>query len=404
MKKIRKLLLLFCLIGFLNVRQVTAAANTLQDLKDELAALKKQKADNEASKNKTEAEINAEKENISNAHSAVEKAEQDILIAEEKIKESNEGINKTKQESEKLLVFYEIMQGQDNFAEYMSGASSMSDLMLRIDAISQILKYNQEKLETLENLIQTNKEMQLELAQKQQDLKNKINKYENSLSSLQNNLSSLVEVSLDINSQIKAQQELIEYYENIGCQNSDLLSVCVNVTDNSRWLRPTLKGTITSGFGYRSFYLNGKPYSDYHNAVDVGGLAGGTAVYAAANGTVAAVIKKAKCGGNQIFLHVRVNGEAYTVSYAHLLDVYVKVGDKVTSQDVIGTLGGGGKTLKKNGGWDTCSTGWHLHFGIAKGFYLGGGSEGYSSYSKFVAKSIAPPMMPTYGKKYYSRY
>ena len=182
-----------------------------------------------------------------------------------------------------------------------------------------------------------------------------------------------------------------------------MLATCITVGDNARWYKPTTKGYISSGFGYRSFYLNGRPYSDYHNAVDVAGISGGTPLYAAAGGTVAAVIRKASCGGNQVYIHVRVQGVAYTLTYAHMQDVYVKVGDKVTSQTVIGTVGGGGSTLKKNGGWDTCSTGWHLHFGVAKGFYLGGGTEGYSSYSTYVAKSIVPPMMPGYGVWYYSR-
>ena len=235
-------------------------------------------------------------------------------------------------------------------------------------------------------------------------LKIKIKEYEKSLSGLKNDLSSLVEVSLDINAQIKAQQELINYYQNIGCKDNQLLSECVNVDGSAMWMKPLNQGYISSGFGYRSFYLNGAPYSDFHNAVDIAGNAGGTNIYSAANGTVAAVIRKASCGGNQVYIHVRVQGVAYTLTYAHMMDVYVNVGDKVTANTVIGTVGGGGKTLKSNGGWDTCSTGYHLHFGVAKGFYLGGGAEGYSSYNKYVSQSIAPPGMPGYGGWFYSRY
>ena len=69
----------------------------------------------------------------------------------------------------------------------------------------------------------------------------------------------------------------------------------------------------------------------------------------------------------------------------------------------VGTVGGGGITLKKNGGWDTCSTGYHLHYTVARGFYLGGGKDGYSNYSTFISKLILPPNMPTYGKWFYSR-
>lgn len=380
-----------------------ATANTLGELKAELSALKQQKASNDASKRKTQNEINAENSKIADAHSQVEKAENDILVAQNEIENSNKEIEKTKEQSEKLLIFYEIMQGENEFIEYISGASSISEMISRSDSVSQILAYNQNNLKKLEEEIIKNENLQVDLVKKQNDLNTKITQYENSIAELQNDLSALVEVSLDISSQITAQEKLIKYYADIGCKDNELLTTCINVASSSRWMKPTVRGYISSGFGYRSFYLNGKLTTDYHNAVDVAGNSGGTPVYAAASGTVAAVISKASCGGNQVYIHVRVQGVAYTLTYAHLMNVYVKVGDSVTQQDVIGTVGGGGATLKKNGGWDTCSTGYHLHFGVAKGFYLGGGSEGYSSYSKYVSNSIKPPMMPAYGQWYYSR-
>lgn len=404
MKKYTKIILVLLIVFFIAVPKVNAAANTLGELKQELARLKKQKADADASKNKTQAEINAENAKISEAHKAIEAAESEIALAKEKIAESNEEIKLMSSETEAILISYEIMMGENSFMQYISGATSMTDLIMRADAVSQIIKHNQEKLTELEQLITDNEELQIELAKKQENLEANIKVYEDSLANLKNDLSSLVEVTLDISSQIKAQQKLIDYYEDIGCKDDQLLSACVDIASSASWAKPTEKGYISSGFGYRSFYLNGKPYSDFHNAVDISGISGGSPLYAAANGTVAAVIHKASCGGNQVYIHVRVQGEAYTLTYAHMKDVYVKVGDTVTQQTVIGTMGGGGSTLKKNGGWDTCSTGWHLHFGVAKGFYLGGGAEGYSSYSKYVANSIVPPSMPKYGQWYYSRF
>ena len=190
-------------------------------------------------------------------------------------------------------------------------------------------------------------------------------------------------------------------YENLGCKDSQLLSECLGFNNNTRWVRPLVKGYISSGFGYRSFTLNGRPYSDFHNGIDIAGNAGGTSIYASASGLVAAIIRKASCGGNQVYLHVYVNGDPYTVTFAHLTSINVNVGDKVNINTVIGTVGGGGSTLKSNGGWDTCSTGYHLHYGIAKGHYLG---SGYSSYSKYVSNSIAPSGFPSLGSWFYSRY
>jgi len=398
-----KKLSLFLLLLIFPLHMVNAA-DTLGELKQELKDLQNEKAQNDASKNKTQSQINEENQKISNANSEVEKAQNDIIIAQNKIAQSSKEIKQTEEETKKLLKFYQLIDGGDDLFNFITSSSSMTELIMRAESITQLLNYSQNRLSELENQIVENNELQVTLVKKQQELNEKISLYEESLEGLKNDLSTLIEVNLDIDAQIKAQKELIEYYEDIGCKDNELLSTCIDIANSTRWLKPTQSGYISSAFGYRSFYLNGAPYSDFHNAVDVAGNAGGTPVYAAASGTVAAVIHKASCGGNQIYIHVRVQGVAYTLTYAHLLDIKVKVGDKVTQQTVIGSVGGGGSTLKKNGGWDTCSTGYHLHFGVAKGFYLGGGAEGYSSYSKYVANSIVPPMMPGYGAWYYSRY
>lgn len=402
MRKKRFLIILLCLI--ILPLKVNAGADTLGDLKKELQALKDQKAANDATKQKTQAEINNENSRIANAHNEVEQAQNDIVSAQAQIEKSNEEIESTKKESEQLLAFYQVLSGDNSFFEFIGGSSNATEVIMRADAISEIVDYNQNKLKKLQTMIEENEKLQITLTKKQAELAEKIKEYENSLASLKNDLSSLVEVSLDINQQITAQQKLIKYYEDIGCKDDQLLSACVDVANSSFFMRPTERGYISSGFGWRSFYLNGKPYSDFHPAYDIAGNAGGTPVYATAAGTVAAIINKASCGGNQVYIHVRVGGAAYTLTYAHLMEIKVKLGDKVTQQTIIGTVGGGGKTLRSNGGWDTCSTGYHLHYAVTKGFYLGGGPEGFSSYSKYVSNSIVPPNLPAYGQWFYSRF
>ena len=402
MKKIRVINILIIINILLLIPIHVNAGETLRDKKNYLATLQKQKADNEYAKSKTQAEINSQNNKIANAHSDVEKAEADIEIAKKKITESNEKIEATKDETSKLLVFYEIMQGDNNMLEYISGASTMTDLIMRIESVSQILNYNQEKIKGLEDLILENEELQVSLKRKEEELSQKIVEYETNVKDLKGNLSELVEVVLDIDSQIEAQKRIIKYYEDIGCEDNQLISECeAQIVNNARWLRPTDKGYISSDFGYRSFYLNGAPYHDYHNAVDIAGSGAGANIYPAAGGVVVATVYRSSCGGNQVYINVTVQGHRYTIFYAHMLDVYVKVGDVVTNQDVIGTVGGGGITLRSNGGWDTCSTGWHLHFGVANGYYLGGD---YDDYNVLVAKSIRPPMVPAYGNWFYSRY
>ena len=402
-KKVVKVLIVIILLMSMSITQVNAAANTLKDLKDQLAALKQKQSANNANKNKTQSEINNENNLIASAYNNIEKAEKDIEQAKEDIKKSNAEIETAKTRAANMLVFYEIMDGDDSVIEYISGADTMTEMIIRTDAVALILKYNQDQIKNLENLIDTNKQLQIDLTKKQDQLEKDIEDYKNKLASLKNDLSKLDDLAVDIKDEIKAQEELIKYYESIGCKDSDLLAACVDISNNSKWYRPLTKGYISSRFGYRTITLNGVTKTSYHGGVDIAGNSGGTKIYSTLNGTVAAIIRKASCGGNQVFVHARVGGVAYTVQFAHMLDIYVKVGDKVNVNTVLGTVGGGGSTLKKNGGWDTCSTGYHVHYAVAKGFYFGGGSEGYSSYSTFTAKKINPPNIPELGKWFYSR-
>ena len=92
---------------------------------------------------------------------------------------------------------------------------------------------------------------------------------------------------------------------------------------------------------------------------------------------VGKIIRKASCGGNQVYIYHTIGGKQITTGYMHLLDIKVSIGDQVSSKTIIGTVGGGSKTP-----WDSCSTGAHLHFMIADGWY----GKTYTSYSTFVSK------------------
>ena len=163
-KKVLIIFLFFVLTLTLNVK--ADDDKTLGDLKKELAALKAEKASNDASKSKTQSEINTQNSQIASAYKAIEQAEKDIETAKIQIEKSNQDIERAKEESAKLLVFYELMQGDNFIIEFVSDATTMTDLMMRVDAVSQILKYNEEKLNEFEQLITENEVLQVELKKK----------------------------------------------------------------------------------------------------------------------------------------------------------------------------------------------------------------------------------------------
>ncbi|MDN5331666.1 MAG: hypothetical protein PWP45_891 [Tepidanaerobacteraceae bacterium] len=114
----------------------------------------------------------------------------------------------------------------------------------------------------------------------------------------------------------------------------------------SKGLVAPLNGKVTSGFGRRFHPL--LKVERMHNGIDIE-QAEGTPVKAAGNGTVIQAAEDAELGR---LVKIRHEGDVVTV-YAHLKNVYVKTGDKVTQGQIIGTVGKTG--LAENP---------HLHFEI----------------------------------------
>lgn len=366
MKKLKILSIILLSLIIINPINVHAA-NTLGELKSDLAKLKKEKSDNEADKRYTQGQITQRQNDIAAAESAISKAENDINTAEEEINDSNVKIEELTKETQKLLVFTQEMKSNNSYIEYLFGSSSMTDLIMRLKAIEQVADYNQNKLKELEQLIKNNEQLKIDLKKKQEDLNNNITAYQEKIKSLYGNLESYDKFELDIDSKIKVLQASVNSYvklsiEKYGVEKDSARLVDLDAVNNSGWLKPLKKGVTTSTIGTR--------WGSYHNALDIGGNSEGTPVYAAAAGRVSGFISHYRCGGNMLYVNVVVGGVQYTTYYYHLLTVNVKVGDKVDQNTVLGTVGGY-STAKSHGGYDSCTTGAHLHFGVAKGYFNG---------------------------------
>ena len=102
-----------------------------------------------------------------------------------------------------------------------------------------------------------------------------------------------------------------------------------------------------------------------------------------------------------LYIWATVNGKQYTYVYMHLLSINVKVGDKVTINTPVAKSGGGASTAYRYGGYDRCTTGAHLHYGLASGGFFG--SNKSLPLSKFNAHTINPPGYPGIYQWFYSR-
>lgn len=384
------------------VEAATSKANTLRELRSELSALQAKQKANANKKSLTKKQIKDKNNAIESSYKEISDSEAKIKEAKALIETTGKRIEELKEKNQELMAYFQIMQGENVYVEFVADASSMTELIMRTDAINQLADYQQAKVVELNDLIKENEQTQVDLKKYEDQLEKNIVNYKNTVSDLQDDLSQLNEIGLDIDDEIQSMKELIKAYEEMGCKEDEDLDVCSQLSGSVGWLKPLKKGRINSIFGKRKDPITG--VQKVHKAVDIGGNAEGTKVYAVGNGVVLALRDaEAKhkqtgskyCGGTQVYIQVKINGKYYVTIYAHLLKLYVKVGDKVDGNTVIGLQGGGAGTKK----WEKCSTGTHLHFGVSEGKP----KKGQTVSSFHSANVIVPPGFPGKGAWFYNR-
>ena len=397
MKK-KVLIIVLCIsILILPFASVSAAtkARTLKELRAELQGLKNKKAATQQQKTQTKNEINSAKNSIVNKQNEIVDNQQKVIDATNEIAKLEVDIANGKQELANLVETYQVSSGDNVYLEYIFDATSYEDLVYRYAIMDQVLNAQNEKIESWSDKIKKDEELKIDLANREVELNGQISGLNRDIDKLGDKLDELDEMTMDINDEIQSTQDLINYYVTIGCSETEDLDKCVSVRGDTGWTRPLYKGKITSLFGYRTDPITGKAKS-FHSGTDIGGNSEGTAVYAAANGTVGKIIYKASCGGNQVYVWHTINGKRYTTCYMHLLTINVALGNKVTPTTVVGTVGGG----KGTRGWETCSTGAHLHLGLGTGWY----GQTYTSYSTWRSNLLSAKDVMKLPNSWSSRY
>lgn len=128
----------------------------------------------------------------------------------------------------------------------------------------------------------------------------------------------------------------------------------------------TTKFKITSLFGERDPIKTSEGYTTPgHQGIDFGGGIDGKDVVACENGVVK-IAKFSKGCGNYVWL---ATDSGYGLIYQHLSTISVKVGQRVTAKEKLGTVGSTGM-----------STGPHLHFGVATNSEYAAGGYGANNW------------------------
>ena len=399
MRKISKILLIIIMLLVFMPKVNASSANTIAELRKEIEALKAKKQAQGNKKAQTQSEINTTTNKLNNTKNEITEGRNQIETARLEIKKLDKEIEDGTENIKSLMNSYQINGADNAYMDYIFKAESYADFVYRYTVIKQVIDYNKELIDGWNEKIIQNEQLQVDLANKEVELNKKVSEYETNIDKLGDKLAAYSDIVMDIQDEIDSTQELLNYYKELGCGENQNIYECISVKGDTMFRKPLVKGTITSYYGYRINPLTGKG-TKFHSGTDIGGNKEGTNVYATANGTVGKIIRKASCGGNQVYVWHTIGGKKYTSLYMHLLNINVSIGDKVDSNTVVGTVGGG----KGTWAWETCSTGAHLHFSVATGWY--GDKNSYVSYSSFLAhlidsKEVAK--LPNKGKWWYSR-
>ena len=358
MKKILGLLLSIGLVLTNFCVPVVAHAQTLGDLKSELAKTQTELQENKNKKAQTQAEINETNNEIAVIKNNIDSIYSELNSLDLEIEELDKDIKKKEEEIKKILNFVELSNGEEAYLEYAFGAQDFTDFIYRVAIAEQLTKYNENLIDDFNKKIEESKKKQDDMRQKQSDLAAEQASLKEKMNTLGKELQNLDSVGMDIEDSIEYQKEVIELYMSKGCNDNEDIATCGRkiLPRGTAFFRPTERGMITSEWGPRD--LLGR---SWHEGIDVG-VSVGTPVFAVANGMVAGVVSY-NCGGNMVVVHHNINGVNYTTVYAHLSSINVGEGQTVDRNTVVGYSGGAA------GGYDQCTTGPHLHVTVATGLF-----------------------------------
>ena len=340
-------------------------AKTLGDLKNELSNLERKYEEANNNKNMTAEQINSLTSEINSITSKINTVKNDIKNTEDEIKENEDTIEKKKEETNELLKFLQVSSGENVYLEYLFEADSYTDFIYRYAVVSQLTDYNNNLMKELEELIKSLENKKETLANKKTSLESSSRELEGKMVTLRANLSTYREEGATIEEDIADMKKEIKRYVDKGCKDNENITTCgikntmINATG---WNYPLARGCVTSeyvGYGQR---LDWSGPASGHHGIDLDCVSEGTTVYGAANGTVARIVYRSGCGGNMVWVYHSLNGTPYTTVYMHLLTISVSEGQVVTPTTKIGEVGG-----SSTRSYDACTTGAHLHFGMAYG-------------------------------------
>lgn len=392
MRKLKIILLIILMLipSIFNFYPDKVEAKTIAELREELRKIEEKEKQNNSNIEKTEAEIEATKNQISLNYTQIDQISKDMVAADEEIIRLENEIQEKDRAAKNLMASLQTTNGNSFYIEYLFGADSITDFIYRYSITEQITTYNEKLIVEMNKMIEETEEKKIYLKNKQDELNTKQQELSSQINELTNANVKLYELGTSIEDEIKNAKQVIQMYVNAGCGEYEDIKVCANklLPSDTKFWRPFDRGYVTSEYGYRNaIYVGNKliAKAGIHEGIDISnGLGKSNPIYSVANGKVAAIWYDI-WGGNQITIHHKINGKTYSSSYAHMSKITVNKGDIVTKDTIIGYMGATGS-----------ASGYHLHLAISTGLRF----TEYSGYSSYVARTVNPRNLINFPSNY----
>ncbi|MDY3618569.1 murein hydrolase activator EnvC family protein [Agathobaculum sp.] len=357
-----------------------AGAADADELKDKLSSLEDQKAsvkaqiaelteqakDVEATRQALQSEIDLTKEEISTVEAYIERLQQQIDVKTAELEVAEQQLTE-KEDEFALAVRTTYEQGDSTYLQILLNSSSFSNMLKRIEIVSQLLEHNKQVVAEF----QAAKE---DIEQKRNDLQDT----QDEQVQYQENLGYKVDELAANEAQQAALQESLEAYKaeseaEYDRINSEMNSVSNEIAALSRQSAAAGGATLYSGtftwplpgytsnssaYGWRIHPIFGT--RKFHSGEDIPAPTGAS-ILAAASGTVVTAGWVSGYGNYTVIDH----GGGYMTAYGHQSAIYVSVGQSVSAGETIGAVGSTGN-----------STGPHLHFEV----YVNGATQNPMDY------------------------
>ncbi len=359
---IKKVTFTFVFVLFLLIFMgVSVNAETIADYNSKVAALQKEKAEDNKKSADVQNKIDNNKAKITETTNKIEAAKKDQENTRKEIEQLDKEIKEKKEEIKDILVFYQASENDNFYLKFIFGADSFEDLIYRFSVAEQLTEANDNLVSEMKELVKKNEEEIKKLEQEQQEL-NKLNK---DLSEQINKLGSekrkINENSLSVDEEIAVLNKQIKYYKDMGCSDNEDVDVCSKPKESSSSSSSsyTYSGKISAkgfqlplSYGYITSYYGGRIHpifgvASYHDGIDIAANSG-TPVVASNSGEVVHTGWLGGFGNAVMIYHKSCN---CTTLYGHLSSISVSAHTYIKRGQKLGEVGSTG-----------VSTGPHLHF------------------------------------------